>query len=132
MKKTILIVMVLLPLLFLLSSCNAGVSQEEYDSLASDLTAAQGQIQSLQEQLAQGKARVEILNAIFIPSITGELFLMTEAESIAFFLEWRDSVITIGDHELTSKFEAMISTFSDQALTEFFVYLLESAYDALE
>jgi cell division protein FtsB len=160
MKKAILVVVVLLPMLFLLSSCTAGVSQEEYDSLANDLTTAQAeydslandlttaqaeydslandlttaqaQIQSLQGQLEQGKARVEILNDIFIPAITGELFGLTEAESIAYFLEWRDNIIAIGDPELTSKFETMIETFSDQALTSFFVYLLESTSDTLE
>ena len=51
MKKTILIGMVLILMLFLLPSCAAGVSQEEYDRVSSDLAAAQTQIQSLQGEL---------------------------------------------------------------------------------
>ena len=56
MKKAILIGMVLVLVLFLLPSCAAGVPQEEYDRVSSDLAAAQTQIQSLQGDLtaAQG------------------------------------------------------------------------------
>ncbi|GAH80943.1 unnamed protein product, partial [marine sediment metagenome] len=32
----------------------------------------------------------------------------------------------------TAKFEAMLETFSDRALTSFFIYLLESIPEALE
>ena len=80
MKKATLIAMLLVLMLFLLSSCAAGVSQQEYDKVKSDLATAQTQIQSLQADLSakeselqdikgkleQGKARIEILNAIFI------------------------------------------------------------------
>ena len=146
MKKTILIGMALILMLFLLPSC-AGVSQEEYDQLSSDLAAAQTQIQSLQDELSakeseleaadgkleEGKARVEILNAVFIPAITGELDEMTETEAVNYFLEWRDKVNAIGDPALTAKFEALIdSGFSDEAFTSFFVYLLESIPEVLE
>lgn len=50
MKKTILIGMVLILMLFLLSSC--GVPQEDYDRVSSDLAAVQTQIQSLEGDLA--------------------------------------------------------------------------------
>ena len=49
MKKVIVVGMVLLLVLFLLPSC--GVSQEDYDRVSSDLSAAQSQIQSLQGDL---------------------------------------------------------------------------------
>jgi len=158
MKKVVIVGLALIPILLFITSC--GVAQEEYDRVSSDLAAAQTQIQSLEgdltaaqtqaqslqdelsakeselevakEKLEQGKARIEILNAIFIPAITGELDRMTEAESMSYFFEWRDKVKAIGDPTLTAKFEAMIETFSDQALMSFFIYLLESIPKALE
>jgi outer membrane murein-binding lipoprotein Lpp len=146
MKKAIVISIALVLMLFLLPSCAAGVPQEEYDRVSSDLTAVQAEIQSLQsdlsakeseleaikEKLEQGKVRIEILNAIFIPAMTGELEGMTEAEAVSYFLEWRDKVMAVGDPTLTAKFEVLIETFSDEALLSFFVYLLESTADALE
>ena len=160
MKKAIVTGMVLVLLLFLLPSCTAGgVSQEEYDRVSSDLAAAQTQIQSLQgelsakeseveatkteleaikgefevieEKLEQGKARVEILNAIFIPAITGELEKKTEMETMNLFLEWRDKIKDIGDPALNTKFEAILETPGDEAMNSFFIYLLESISKAL-
>jgi hypothetical protein len=48
MKRTILTVLALLSLVILLTSCSGGVSQEQYNKVSNDLTAAQSQIQSLQ------------------------------------------------------------------------------------
>ena len=151
MKKVVIVGLALIPILLFITSC--GVAQEEYDRVSSDLAAAQTQIQSLQgelstketelsaketeleaaeEKLEQGKARIEILNAIFIPAMTGELDRMTEMEALNFFLEWRDKIKDMGDPVLIVKFEAMMETFSDEALLSFFVYILESTADALE
>ena len=147
MKKAIVISIALVLMLFLLPSCAAGVPQEEYDRVSSDLAAAETQIQSLQDELSakesdleaaeekleQGKVRIEILNAIFIPAITGELDRMTESEAVNYFLGWRDKINAVGDSTLTAKFETLIdSEFSDQAFTSFFIYLLESIPEALE
>ena len=49
MKRTIMVGMVLILMLFLLSSC--GVPQEDYDGVSSDLATAQAEIQSLQGDL---------------------------------------------------------------------------------
>ena len=51
MRKVIATSMVLVLMLFLLPSCAAGVPQEEYNRVSSDLAAAQTQIQSLQDEL---------------------------------------------------------------------------------
>ena len=151
MRKAMVVVLSLILILLFVTAC--GIPREEYDKLSSDFAAVQAQIQALQgelstketelsakkseleatkEKLGQGKARIEILNAIFIPAMTGELDRMTEGESVAFFFEWRDKVIAVGDPTLTAKFESMIETFSDEALLSFFVYLLDSTADALE
>jgi outer membrane murein-binding lipoprotein Lpp len=61
MKKAIPIVMILLPMLFLLTSCGGGVSQEEYDRVSSDLAEAQAQIQSLQNDLAAAQEQNQSL-----------------------------------------------------------------------
>jgi len=158
MKKAIVIGMALVLVLFLMTSC--GVSQQEYDKVGSDLTTAQTQIQLLQgelsaketelsakeselkvtkEKLKQGKARFEILNAIFMPALTGEIEGMTEAEALIYFFEWRDKIIDVEDPTLIVKFEVMIETLSAEtwlsfyeASLSFFVYLLESTADVLE
>ena len=146
MKKAIVISIALVLMLFVLPSCAAGVPQEEYDRVSTDLAAVQAQIQSLQsdlsakgseleaaeEKLEQGKVRIEILNAFFIPAITGELDRMTEAEAMNYFLEWRDKVKTVGDPTLTAKFQAVMDAGSDEATMDLFVYLLESIPEALE
>ena len=152
MKKAIMVGLALILMLTLLISC--GVPQEEFDKVSSDLAASQTQIQSLQgelsaketelsakqseleatrEKLEQGKARIEILNALFIPAITGELDEMTETEAMNYFFEWRDKIKAVEDPVLTAEFQTLIdSGFSDQALTDFFIYLLESIPEALE
>ena len=56
MRKTFLIGMVLILMLFLLPSCAAGISREEYDRISSDLAAAQTQNQSLQADLTEAQA----------------------------------------------------------------------------
>jgi len=146
MKKAIVISIALVLMLFVLPSCAAGVPQEEYDRVSTDLAAVQAQIQSLQsdlsakgselkaaeEKLEQGKVRIEILNAFFIPAITGELDRMAEAEAMNYFLEWRDKVKTVGDPTLTAKFQAVMDAGSDEATLDLFVYLLESIPEALE
>ena len=106
--------------------------ETELRGVESDLTSAQGKYDESCVKLEQGKARIEVLNAIFIPAITGELDGMTEAEALAYFLKWRDKVNTIGDAVLTTHFEAIISELSDEASIAFFLYLLESIPEVLE
>ena len=70
MKKTILIGMALILMLFLLSSC--GVSQEEYNRVSSDLATAQTQIQSLQGDLTEARGDLAEAEAQ-IQSLQGDL-----------------------------------------------------------
>ena len=138
MKKHIVIGAVLLSVLLLLTSCS-GISKEEYDKAKSDLATVQAQLttktselEAANQKLAQGMARIEIINAILIPAMKGELDNMTESQSIKFFLDWRDKIKAIGDPTLTAKFEALIGNFSDDAMSAFFVYLLESTATTLK
>ena len=96
-----------------------------------ELSAKESELEVTNEKLEQGKARIEILNAIFIPAMTGELDAMTETEATNYSLEWQDSLNAVGDPVLTAKFEAFMDAGSDEALFSFFVYLLESTADAL-
>jgi outer membrane murein-binding lipoprotein Lpp len=131
------IIMVVLVLPFLVSC--SGISQEKYDKVNSDLAAAQAQIQKLQGDLTAkdtelkatngklGKARneIEVLNAIFIPALMGELNNKSPDEMTSVFLSWRDKVNTIGDPTLTAKFQAIMdSGGGNEATMEFFRYLL--------
>ena len=52
MRKAIVTGIALVLMFFLLPSCAAGVPQEEYDRVSSDLAAAQAQVQSLQSELS--------------------------------------------------------------------------------
>ena len=63
MRKTFLIGMVLILMLFLLPSCAAGISREEYDRVGSDLAAAQTQNQSLQADLTEAQTQIQSLQA---------------------------------------------------------------------
>ncbi|GAI81809.1 unnamed protein product, partial [marine sediment metagenome] len=113
-------------------SSDLTAAQAEIQSLQSDLSAKESDLEAAKGKLEQGKVRIEILNAIFIPAITGELDRMTEAEAMNYFLEWRDKVKAVEDPTLTVKFQAVIDTGSDEATMDLFVYLLESIPEALE
>lgn len=66
MKKKLLVsvvVLVVAPLLMV--GCAAGVSEEEYDEVKSDLDAAQSQIQSLQSDLDAAESQIETLQSDF-------------------------------------------------------------------
>ena len=152
MKKAILVG--LTPILAILFLISCGVPQEDYDRINKDLTTAQIQIQALQdekeslqaqirslqaEQLTQkekiddSKARIEVLNALLMPALTGELYTMTEMEALNFFLNWRDKIKAVGDPILAAKFEVIISGGgSNEATTDFFLYLLKSIPEALK
>jgi outer membrane murein-binding lipoprotein Lpp len=142
MKKALssgLILTMLALVITFLVSCS-GISQEKYDKVNSDLTAAQAQIQKLQgdltakdtelkatsAKLAKAKNEIEVLNSIFIPALTGELNNKTQDEMTSVFLSWRDKVNTIGDATLSTKFQAIMdSGGGNEATMAFFRFLLE-------
>ena len=106
-------------------------AQAQIQSLQGDLSAKESELEAAKVKLEQGKAMIELLNAIFIPALKGET--MTEAETMNLFLAWRDKVNAIGDPELTAKFQALIdSGGSNEATTGFFLYLFESLPKTLE
>jgi len=142
MKKTLslgLSLFLLLMVLPFLVSCS-GISQEKYDKVNSDLTSTQAQIQKLQGDLTakdtelkatqikldKVNSKIEILNDIFIPAITGDFDNKTQNEITDIFLSWRDKVNAIGDTTLAAKFQMILdSGNSNDATNEFFKYLLE-------
>ena len=102
-------------------------TQSKLSETESQLYAKESEIEALQGKLEQGKARAEILNAIIVPAITGELYKMTEIEAIKYLLEFLVMINAIGDPDLTTKFdEAIDSGMSEEALLDFYVYLIES------
>ncbi|OGO31537.1 MAG: hypothetical protein A2Z29_10695 [Chloroflexi bacterium RBG_16_56_11] len=154
MKKAIGIGLALISILLLAASCGGGVSQDEYDKVSADLTAARAENQNLQTQLstktaelaakdseletlkknsARARAEMEVLNSIFIPAMTGELSDFTGAEAFNLFLGLLDKVKAIGDAGLTDSFQAIMSSeTADQAVLDFFVYLLQDILKSLE
>jgi len=145
MKKAFGLALILILLLMLSVSC--GISQDKYDKVVSELSAAQVQIQKLQgdlnvkttelsakeaqlkatnDKLTKAKNEVEVLNNIMIPSLTGEYNNKTETELLNLFFGWRDKVNAIGDASLNAKFQALIDTKgSDVATMAFLQYLFE-------
>jgi len=138
MKKAIGAGLALILVLFLLISC--GVPQEKYDELSANLTAAQTQMRSLQaekldlqKKIDEGKARVEILNALLLPFLRGEGAAMTEMQSLNLFLDFRDKIKALGDPVLSAKFEAILADpDTEQASRSFYLYLLESITKTLK
>ncbi len=108
-------------------------TEAELTSTEAELTSTEAELTEINETLEEAKARMAIIESIFVPAFTGELDELTEAEAMAFFLEWRDQIMAIGDPVLEAKFEACIdSYFFGTACFNFFVYLFESMAEALE
>ena len=78
----------------------------------------------------QVRTRLAVLNSIFIPTITGEIFTMTEAEALVMFQAWTNNVEAVNDPTLSQKFHAYLER-TDQDFNEFLVYLLGSMEDVL-
>ena len=110
----------------------ANIEAELADTEA-ELTSTEAENADLSEILMEAEARMEIIEGIFVPAFTGELDEMTEAETTAWFLEWRDQIMAIGDPALETVFQACIdSPFVGTACFDFFIYLFESTAEALE
>jgi len=108
-------------------------TKAELTSIETELAVTEAENADLNETLVEAKARMEVIEGIFVPAMTGELDEMTDAEAMAWFLAWQDQVEAIGDPTLEAKFQVFIaSNFSDAALLSFFVYLFESTAEALE
>jgi septal ring factor EnvC (AmiA/AmiB activator) len=153
-KKYIVSGLAILLVLPFLVSCGSGISQEKYDKVNSDLTNALVQVQKLQGDIASvqaqtqklqndltatqdkmklTKSKIEIINAILLPALKGELDNMTQTQMLNLFLGWRDKVTAMGDATLTAKFQAIIDSNGGSAETlAFFLYLFESLPKTLE
>ena len=130
------------------------VAQTQIQSLETQIQSLERQIQSLErqreaanEKLKRGKAKVEILNSVLIPALSGELDEMTSIEAVGYLLEWVNEVYASGDATLIAKFEAIIGSGSSseetmvfflsllrdtpESLRDFFLHLLESIRSSL-
>jgi hypothetical protein len=109
-------------------------SQANVSELTSSLDRATAELQAAKECMSSAKIKAEIVNALFIPAMTGELDQMSETEGMNYFLEWRDKIVSSKDPVLLEKFDALVaSDFGDeQPFMDFFIYLLESIPETLE
>ena len=108
-------------------------AQAQIKSLQGDLAEAQTEVQAAKERMLQAKTNAEVVNALFVPALTGELDEMSEMEGLNLFLEWHDKTKSSEDQLLMTKFEALIdSGFGDEQMLDFFVYVLESIPEILE
>lgn len=110
-----------------------GVSQYKYDALQAEYDALQEVNDALNEKLDEAKARVELINYFLIPAFTGELYEMTDEETMLWFLEWQGDIMAIGDPTLDELFqECMEIDATEEEIANLFIYILESAVEALE
>jgi len=146
--------MVLILMLFLLPSCAAGIPQEEYDRVSSDLAAAQTQIQSLQADLTKAQAQIQSLQSG--KEVAGEKY--AEALAYAEYLDvlmypvWKEAGLAprfvfeddfewmselsnrasnMGDTELTSYVKELRGG-NEAAMTELWYYCLDRIEKALK
>ena len=123
MKKAIMAGIALVSLLFLLSACSGGVSQEQYNKVTADLTAAQTQVQSLQSQVqslqtdktsltkksAAALAYTEFFDVLMWPAWNGEGLTsrFTYASQDDYTADLKNRASRIGDNKLTDYIEQM-------------------------
>ena len=101
--------------------------QSQLSDKESELQSVQSQLEATMEKLEQGKAKMEVINGIWLPIMKGE-----SPGGIDYFFEWRDQIIAVGDPVLTENFNEMLDTRSDEDLAKFFVHLFESMAESLE
>ena len=114
-----------------------GELQSQNNKLREELKAANDKTDGLQIDLdksqtttEQVKTRLAVLNSIFIPTITGEIFTMTESDALVMLQGWTNNVDAVNDPTLSQKFQAYLEG-SEQDFNEFLVYLLGSMEDVL-
>jgi hypothetical protein len=86
----------------------------------------------MQESIDEARARIDLLNLMFVPLITDEADALSEDELVDLFLEWTVSIKQVDDPVLEDKFETMFRRQDQASLNDFLVYLLTSAADSLE
>jgi len=142
-RKLVLLSIVLV-LLFTISC--GGVSKEAYDKTAGDLAVKVAQLDALNTKYEQVngdfasanaclnhvKGELEIFNAIFIPAMTGDLENTSREEKEIVINELEANIRAMDDPVLSRKYNDMKYSGDDQAMVEFFLYLLEDMQRTLE
>jgi hypothetical protein len=151
MKRTILLVIISSFILVLIASCSSGITKEQYQKATNDLTTAQSQIQTLQTQLSTAQSQIQTLQmqlstaqqqstdkmtkvkalwdifyTLFQPYFNGQT--LTASQEVNLFLQLSNKVNAIGDTQLSTKFNDIVSnvgTNADTATMNFFVYLFD-------
>ena len=101
--------------------------QNQLSAKEGELQTAQSELETATGKLKGGKARMEVINALWVPIMRGE-----DIGGVASFFEWRDQIVAIGDPILTESFNEMMDMGVGENLIEFFVYLFESVAEVLK
>jgi hypothetical protein len=140
MKRAIVLLIGLVFALTFFVSCTQNVAQTTDAKTISDLAEKTAQLQEMTSKYNQAmqslldskiklitlKAELVILNTFFIPALTGELEAMSETELAMFFLDVQAKINSMGDPEIKSRFDAIVSSNGgDQETNDFFMYLLQ-------
>jgi hypothetical protein len=102
-------------------------AKAERDKARDDMAAAQSETTGLQRRLAKIRLYSEIINGVFVPTITGEAAQMSPAQKLQVFVSWQTKVDASGDPQLQQKFKALVgSNAADPQLKDFFLYLFKA------
>lgn len=102
-------------------------TKAERDKAKDDLAAAQSETGALQRRLAKVRLFAEIVNEVFVPTITGEANRMTPAQKAQLLLSWQRKVEGSGDPQLLQKFKALVdANMADAQMRDFFLYVFRS------
>ena len=82
-------------------------SRASVSELTSSLGKATAELQAAKECMSSAKSRAEIVNAFFVPVMTGELEQMSDSKAIDYFLGFRNKVESSEDPLLLDKFDAL-------------------------
>jgi len=109
-------------------------AQAQAQSLQEDMAQAQSEMQVLKESMLRAKNNAEVVNALFIPVLTGEALYMSDAEAALLFVDWHEKIVNAKDPILMNKFNAMMDSGfeEEEEVFEFFIYALESIPEILE
>ena len=100
----------------------------EIESLQAELSTSQSQLQINEDTIEKAKTFAEVISSLFVPALKGEF-----VNEFKLATQWLNSIQAIDDPVAERLAEAIIDTEgSEQALTDFYLYIFESLPQILE
>jgi outer membrane murein-binding lipoprotein Lpp len=108
-------------------------AQDQVDQLQAELKDSQSEADKLRRSKMEALARAQVIEAIFVPTLSGQIDPQDQAAAAQLFLDWSRKIDATGDQQLKNKFANLItSAFSLDATVDFMTYAIQSLVDSLE